>query len=57
MTKPSSLLRQLAVECKVKEAIEAMFTGEKINQTEDRSVLHTALRNLSGTLSTATAKM
>jgi glucose-6-phosphate isomerase len=43
------LLRQLAEESKVKEAIEAMFTGEKINQTEDRSVLHTALRNLSGT--------
>jgi len=42
------LLRQLAQESGVKEAIEAMFTGEKINQTEDRSVLHTALRNLSG---------
>ncbi len=26
----------------------AMFDGEKINQTEDRAVLHTALRNLSG---------
>jgi glucose-6-phosphate isomerase len=46
--KTLDLLRQLAVECKVKEATEAMFTGEKINQTEDRSVLHTALRNLSG---------
>jgi glucose-6-phosphate isomerase len=42
------LLRQLAVECKVKEAREAMFSGEKINQTENRSVLHTALRNFSG---------
>ncbi|HWK08217.1 MAG TPA: glucose-6-phosphate isomerase [Puia sp.] len=42
------LLRQLAEESKVKDAIEAMFSGEKINQTEDRSVLHTALRNLSG---------
>ncbi|MBN9383977.1 MAG: glucose-6-phosphate isomerase [Chitinophagaceae bacterium] len=42
------LLRQLAEESKVKEAIEAMFTGEKINQTENRSVLHTALRNISG---------
>ena len=42
------LLRQLAGESKVKDAIEAMFSGEKINQTEDRSVLHTALRNLSG---------
>jgi glucose-6-phosphate isomerase len=28
---------------------EAMFTGEKINETEGRAVLHTALRNLSGT--------
>jgi glucose-6-phosphate isomerase len=46
--KTIGLLRQLAVECKVKEGIEAMFTGEKINQTEDRSVLHTALRNFSG---------
>jgi glucose-6-phosphate isomerase len=46
--KTLGLLRQLASECGVKEAIEAMFSGEKINQTEDRSVLHTALRNLSG---------
>jgi glucose-6-phosphate isomerase len=47
--KTLALLRGLAEECKVKEAIEAMFTGEKINQTEDRSVLHTALRNIPGT--------
>jgi len=47
--KTLTLLRQLADECKVKDAIEAMFTGEKINATENRSVLHTALRNLSGT--------
>ncbi|HTR28524.1 MAG TPA: glucose-6-phosphate isomerase [Puia sp.] len=46
--KTLELLRRLAAESKLKEAIEAMFTGEKINQTEDRSVLHTALRNLSG---------
>ena len=46
--KTLNLLRQLAEESKVKEAIEAMFTGEKINQTENRSVLHTALRNFSG---------
>jgi len=39
------LLLDLANECKVKEAIEAMFNGEKINRTEDRAVLHTALRN------------
>ncbi|WP_299905087.1 glucose-6-phosphate isomerase [uncultured Paracoccus sp.] len=29
---------------------EAMFSGEKINETEDRAVLHTALRNLSGSV-------
>jgi glucose-6-phosphate isomerase len=46
--KTLSLLRQLAVESGVQPAIEAMFTGEKINRTEDRSVLHTALRNLPG---------
>ncbi len=46
--KTIQLLLQLADECKVKDAIEAMFTGEKINQTEDRSVLHIALRNFSG---------
>ena len=43
-----ALLQQLAQEAGVPAAIEAMFTGEKINQTEDRSVLHTALRNFSG---------
>lgn len=41
-------LLQLANECKLREAIDAMFTGEKINETEGRSVLHTALRNFSG---------
>jgi glucose-6-phosphate isomerase len=46
--KTMGLLRQLAEQCGLKQAIEAMFSGEKINQTEDRSVLHTALRNLSG---------
>ena len=46
--KTLDLLRKLAEESKVKEAIEAMFTGEKINMTENRSVLHTALRNFSG---------
>src|SRR5882762_4247497 len=43
-----ALLLQLAEESKVKEAIEAMFSGEPINQTENRSVLHVALRNISG---------
>lgn len=40
-------LQALAAECGVKEAIEAMFSGDKINATEGRSVLHTALRNQS----------
>lgn len=44
--KAMALLIQLAKECKLKEAIEAMFSGEKINETEDRAVLHTALRNV-----------
>jgi glucose-6-phosphate isomerase len=42
------LLLQLADECGLQEAISAMFAGEKINETEKRSVLHTALRNFSG---------
>jgi glucose-6-phosphate isomerase len=46
--KTVQLLQQLAKECNVKEAIEAMFTGEIINETENRQVLHTALRNFSG---------
>lgn len=40
-----ALLLKLAEEVKLKEAIEAQFGGEKINQTEDRAVLHTALRD------------
>ncbi len=44
--KAMALLIQLAKECQLKEAIEAMFSGEKINETEDRAVLHTALRNV-----------
>lgn len=44
-----SLLQDLAIETKVPEAIQAMFNGEAINQTEGRAVLHTALRNLTGT--------
>src|SRR5207237_4369498 len=42
------LLLQMAHESKVREAIEAMFEGEIINETEHRSVLHIALRNFSG---------
>jgi glucose-6-phosphate isomerase len=42
------LLLQLANECQLPAAINAMFSGEKINETEHRAVLHTALRNFSG---------
>src|SRR4051794_28574092 len=40
-------LIQLAEECELGEAIHAMFQGDKINKTENRSVLHVALRNRS----------
>ena len=43
------LLRQLAKESALADSINAMFTGEKINRTENRAVLHTALRNRSNT--------
>ena len=39
-----SLLTELAGEVNLKAAIESYFSGENINQTEDRAVLHTALR-------------
>lgn len=37
-------LIELAGECKLNEGIEAMYRGSKINETENRSVLHVALR-------------
>ncbi|MGB3590447.1 MAG: glucose-6-phosphate isomerase [Nonlabens sp.] len=40
-----NLLVKLAQECGLKEAINSYFTGERINATEGRAVLHTALRN------------
>ncbi|MCU0383980.1 MAG: glucose-6-phosphate isomerase, partial [Cyclobacteriaceae bacterium] len=40
-----TLLTTLAEECELKSAIENMFTGKLINQTEKRAVLHTALRH------------
>lgn len=46
-TRTRSYLVQLAEEAGLAEAIEAMFTGAKINVTEGRAVLHTALRNRS----------
>ena len=42
------LLQELALECGLKQAINAMFEGEFINETEHRSVLHVALRNGTG---------
>ncbi|MBS1549011.1 MAG: glucose-6-phosphate isomerase [Bacteroidetes bacterium] len=41
------LLFSLAEECQLKAAMEAYFSGEKINETENRAVLHTALRDFS----------
>lgn len=41
------LLFDLAKEVKLQESISSMFSGEKINKTENRAVLHTALRNRS----------
>ena len=42
-----SLLFDLAKQARLAEAIEAMFTGGRINTTENRPVLHVALRNRS----------
>ncbi|MFT5003683.1 MAG: glucose-6-phosphate isomerase [Flavobacteriales bacterium] len=42
-----SLLTDLAKECEVEKWREKMFSGERINKTEDRAVLHTALRDRS----------
>ena len=42
-------LQDLAKECDLAGAIKSMFSGEKINRTEDRAVLHVALRNRSNT--------
>lgn len=42
-----SLLMDLARECGLAEWTKKMFCGEKINHTENRAVLHTALRNRS----------
>ena len=43
------LLVQLARECGLKDAIVSQFAGERINKTENRPVLHTALRNRANT--------
>ena len=43
-----ALLLGLAEETRLSDAINKMFTGDAINETENRPVLHTALRNKSG---------
>ncbi len=44
--KTLDLLVSLAKECKLDDAINKCFEGDKINATENRAVLHTALRNI-----------
>ncbi|MDV7696446.1 glucose-6-phosphate isomerase [Chryseobacterium soli] len=46
-TRTKELLLNLAEECQLKDAIAKMFSGDKINETEGRAVLHTALRDFS----------
>ena len=46
-SKTIGLLLNLAKETNLKEAIGKMFSGDKINETEGRAVLHTALRDFS----------
>ena len=43
------LLRQLAIESGVPGFVRRLFAGEKVNNTENRAVLHVALRNRSNT--------
>jgi glucose-6-phosphate isomerase len=45
--KTKAILVALANECELDDAIERMFTGDVINKTENRAVLHVALRNRS----------
>jgi glucose-6-phosphate isomerase len=47
--KTLALLIDLAHQARLSQKIEAMFSGQKINVTEDRAVLHLALRNRSNT--------
>jgi len=44
-----TLLLELAADARVGKKRDAMFAGEKINTTENRAVLHTALRNVTNT--------
>lgn len=45
--KTKELLLNLAEECQLKDAVSKMFSGDIINETEGRAVLHTALRDFS----------
>jgi glucose-6-phosphate isomerase len=47
--KTLKLLLQLAEDCNVKQAIAEQFAGAPINETENRAVLHTALRSFDST--------
>lgn len=47
--KTMKYLINLAKKVKLKDKIDAMFSGEKINKTENRAVLHVALRNRQNT--------
>lgn len=47
--KTMKYLLNLTKEVKLKDKIDAMFSGEKINKTENRAVLHVALRNRQNT--------
>ncbi len=44
----TDLLLELAEETNVRSCVESMFVGDNINETENRAVLHTALRNRTG---------
>lgn len=46
-SRTKALLLKLAEDCQLEDAISKMFSGEKINETEGRAVLHTALRDFS----------
>ncbi|WP_262149919.1 glucose-6-phosphate isomerase [Chryseobacterium foetidum] len=46
-SRTKELLLNLAVECQLRDAINKMFSGDRINETEGRAVLHTALRDFS----------
>ena len=53
--KTFNLLTELAEECKISDSIKMLFNGDPINETEERSVLHTELRNFKTSNSSITA--